>query len=203
MSPCVCVCWIAAVCVCGWVCAQATNISACDCTSVLQMKSPDGSRCISCGEGERAFVASGTCGKCPAGRFQKSSGHIDTCGACDAGFYASSEGAAECTKCGTGMTTRPRFTEDGCECKKSWLLSVGGELEKVDSYCGNPDNSPRDWCFKLDASCGDYNWAYCAKGVYCAFESLLCVLPNRNTTCRGFTHRGLGRHGFLGCWVPS
>ena len=189
---------------------QAVSINGCRCmdSSAMMVRKADSQQCTTCSEGEytanKLSPTEASCEDCPAGRYQEGSQHVNQiCDSCPVGRYEANGGRSECTVCGAGMTTRPRFTEDGCECEKSWLISGGGELEKVDSYCGNPDNSLRDWCFKLDASCGDNTWAYCAKGVYCAFESLLCVLPNRNTTCRGFTHRGLGRHGFLGCWVPS
>ena len=124
--------------------------------------------CMSCKEGEFAAdkfsPMQAACKNCPAGRYQSAEGHVnEECLICPMGKYQSEEGKSECTTCGAGMTTRARFTEDGCECKKEW--EQGDTL--VDDYCGNPDNDASgDWCMKKDPFCGNgEDRGTCATGV--------------------------------------
>eukprot|EP00929_Paragymnodinium_shiwhaense_P117899 TRINITY_DN8938_c0_g1_i1.p1 TRINITY_DN8938_c0_g1~~TRINITY_DN8938_c0_g1_i1.p1 ORF type:complete len:895 (+),score=169.47 TRINITY_DN8938_c0_g1_i1:77-2761(+) len=53
-----------------------------------------------------------------------------------------------------------RLTEDGCVCSKEWQM-VGSD-DMTMNYCGDPDGSGYDWCFKADPQCGTKDWGKCA-----------------------------------------
>eukprot|EP00929_Paragymnodinium_shiwhaense_P117900 TRINITY_DN8938_c0_g1_i2.p1 TRINITY_DN8938_c0_g1~~TRINITY_DN8938_c0_g1_i2.p1 ORF type:complete len:776 (+),score=161.14 TRINITY_DN8938_c0_g1_i2:77-2404(+) len=56
-----------------------------------------------------------------------------------------------------------RLTEDGCVCSKEWQM-VGSD-DMTMNYCGDPDGSGYDWCFKADPQCGTKDWGKCASAT--------------------------------------
>lgn len=63
----------------------------------------------------------------------------------------------------------PRFTWEGCECRKSWDAD-GNMSSNVTVFCANPDVDPLgEWCFVFDVACqGSVHWGYCAPPPRCA-----------------------------------
>eukprot|EP00445_Apocalathium_hangoei_P009498 CAMPEP_0203877176 /NCGR_PEP_ID=MMETSP0359-20131031/21817_1 /ASSEMBLY_ACC=CAM_ASM_000338 /TAXON_ID=268821 /ORGANISM="Scrippsiella Hangoei, Strain SHTV-5" /LENGTH=610 /DNA_ID=CAMNT_0050796089 /DNA_START=78 /DNA_END=1910 /DNA_ORIENTATION=- len=62
----------------------------------------------------------------------------------------------------------PRFTWEGCECRKSWHAD-GNTSSNVTGFCANPDVDPLgEWCFVFDVACqGSVHWGYCAPPPRC------------------------------------